>query len=595
MDEETLLAATNAAMDIMAPAKRNKRMKAASQLICSLCKENGSSNSFLSAYQLLSHVYLTHRTKIIARSRRNRGMTLSCPEGCGYITSLSKDGTSKDYFADEFPKHLEMLCEHIRDSHTGEPEMETCQYCSLPLKHKENWSWQHLANHSNTQRFYCGGCNNFPFKNEVHKCPSSGLDTFHASTDTTDNTNSRNRTYSEDGVLGKSLEDLEREADVGGQHNHHTSRNPKNLADLVRFKCGACDKVVTSLSSWLVHIRLDHLGRGHINQSQDVRCFCCAWKPQRFEKGREIIGINNLVQHLIAEHHSKDWTDPDFTLESSKLIQVQKDMERRLETEREEAAINVPKLPTQCYTCSKQIGTAKLWRYHVLAHKFGEVFCATCTTFVLGHHFLEHSAVCNAEDQNRVKVQVEKYRGDTMLCTKDNTMYKVTFNYENIQGVGSLAVARTMIGTRVVFANGPNYEEAARAVKEQVENILTEIKLKDEEARKDEIEREDKNKLLNIFRQLIEIDKAEEDKVYYLDIDGEEVPVCTKFYFTNTGKSLMQASTIVKGHQFQALGNTRYNSVSNLAHKIKWMSRSGAQHHPCTNGNDSQPHQPFTV
>ena len=54
--------------------------------------------------------------------------------------------------------------------------------------------------------------------------------------------------------------------------------------------------------------------------------------------------------------------------------------------------------------------------------------------------------MCNAEDQNRVKVQVEKYRGDTMLCTKDNTMYKVTFNYENIQGVGSLAVARTMIG-----------------------------------------------------------------------------------------------------------------------------------------------------
>ena len=61
--------------------------------------------------------------------------------------------------------------------------------------------------------------------------------------------------YFQDGVLGKSLEDLEREADVGGQHNHHTSRNPKNLADLVRFKCGACDKVVTSLSSWLVHIR----------------------------------------------------------------------------------------------------------------------------------------------------------------------------------------------------------------------------------------------------------------------------------------------------------------------------------------------------
>jgi len=585
MDEETLLAATNAAMDIMAPAKRNKRMKAASQLICSLCKENGSSNSFLSAYQLLSHVYLTHRTKIIARSRKNRGMTLSCPEGCGYITSLSKDGTSKDYFADEFPKHLEMLCEHIRDSHTGEPEMETCQYCSLPLKHKENWSWQHLANHRNTQRFYCGGCNNFPFKNEVHKCPSSGLETYHASTETTDSNNMRKRTLSEEEVLGKSLDDLEREADVGGQH--HASRQTKHLGNLVRFMCGACEKVVTNLSSWLVHIRLDHLGRGHINQSQDVRCFCCAWMPQRFEKGREIIGINNLVQHLITEHHSEDWKDPDFTLESCKLIQVQRDMERRLETEREEAAINVPKLPAPCNTCNRQIGTTKIWRYHVLAHKFGEVFCASCRTFILGHHFLEHTAVCNAEDQNRVKVEIRKIRADTVLCTKDHT-YKVNFKYENVHGVGSMAVARTMIGTRVVFANGSNYEEAARAVKEQVENILTEKKLQDEEARKDEIEREDKDKLLNIFRQLIEIDKEEEDKSYYLNIDGDEVPVCTKFHFTKTGKSLMQASIIVRGQHVQALGNTRYNSVSNLADKVRSMTRSAADHQPWTNGNDSQ-------
>ena len=27
------------------------------------------------------------------------------------------------------------------------------------------------------RRFFCGGCNMFPFKTEVHKCPATGLET----------------------------------------------------------------------------------------------------------------------------------------------------------------------------------------------------------------------------------------------------------------------------------------------------------------------------------------------------------------------------------------------------------------------------------
>jgi hypothetical protein len=30
---------------------------------------------------------------------------------------------------------------------------------------------------------------------------------------------------------------------------------------------------------------------------------------------------------------------------------------------------------------------AKLYRYHFLAHRFGEVYCATCHTCILGHHY----------------------------------------------------------------------------------------------------------------------------------------------------------------------------------------------------------------
>jgi hypothetical protein len=38
----------------------------------------------------------------------------------------------------------------------------------------------------------------------------------------------------------------------------------------------------------------------------------------RFERGREIIGLNNLVQHLVTEHHSASWQDEEFPLESAK-------------------------------------------------------------------------------------------------------------------------------------------------------------------------------------------------------------------------------------------------------------------------------------
>jgi hypothetical protein len=36
-------------------------LKAASQLLCSLCKEEGGVGTYYSAYQLLSHIFLSHR------------------------------------------------------------------------------------------------------------------------------------------------------------------------------------------------------------------------------------------------------------------------------------------------------------------------------------------------------------------------------------------------------------------------------------------------------------------------------------------------------------------------------------------------------
>ena len=81
-------AANNAARSIMGPAKQARagRGDADPQLMCSLCKEDGQSASYFSAYQLLSHVFLAHRKKIVSRSRKNRGMILACPDGCGFVS-----------------------------------------------------------------------------------------------------------------------------------------------------------------------------------------------------------------------------------------------------------------------------------------------------------------------------------------------------------------------------------------------------------------------------------------------------------------------------------------------------------------------------
>jgi hypothetical protein len=37
-------------------------LKAASQLLCSLCKEEGGAGTYYSAYQLLAHIFLSHRS-----------------------------------------------------------------------------------------------------------------------------------------------------------------------------------------------------------------------------------------------------------------------------------------------------------------------------------------------------------------------------------------------------------------------------------------------------------------------------------------------------------------------------------------------------
>ena len=141
-------------------------------LSCSLCREEGegAAPSYRSAYQLLAHVFLSHRKKIVSNSRKSREMSLACPENCGFVTPASSDGVSIDYFNSQLGVQLFSLSEHMRLQHTGEDLLVTCPQSGLTLDLSQAWAWQHLANHMDSRRVYCRACNMFPFKTEEHRC-----------------------------------------------------------------------------------------------------------------------------------------------------------------------------------------------------------------------------------------------------------------------------------------------------------------------------------------------------------------------------------------------------------------------------------------
>ena len=140
-------------------------------LSCNFCREEeGSSADYKSAYQLLAHVFLAHRKKIVSGSRKSGEMSLTCPENCGFVCPASSEGKSIDYFNSELAVQLSWLCDHMTAHHTGEDKLLHCTDCGLGLELDQVWAWQHLANHTDSRRQHCRHCNNFPFRNEKHRC-----------------------------------------------------------------------------------------------------------------------------------------------------------------------------------------------------------------------------------------------------------------------------------------------------------------------------------------------------------------------------------------------------------------------------------------
>jgi len=564
-DPVLVKAANAAARGIMGPA-RSVLQSHSLQLQCSVCKEEGPSASYHSAYQLLSHVFLAHRKKIVSRSRKARGMTLACPEGCGFTTTSSSQGVSIDFFNSQLPLHLASLCEHIISSHTGEDRMDTCQFCSLPLDHEQGWSWQHLANHRDARRVYCNSCNNFPFKNEEHKCsgiPDPSLNSpgpFQRSTPSPAGAQSNTSTPKSDKTT-KSLEELAREVESGVMKPEELSKQ-RHLGSVSIWVCGVSDQSHSTLSSWMAHTRL-LIPTGKLKLPNHLKCFCCQWRPARFDRGNEVVAFQQLINHLLAEHNNPAWSDEKFEGEKQKIDQMVKDHEKRIQREQEEKGILVPKLPSKCTSCKEIIEDSKTWKYHVLAHKFGEVFCSTCMKCVLGHQFSDHKVACTTAKKGMAKARVEKYRGDTWLDVGGKKL-KVFFEYDESEDLGRVTIAKCMVkGNLPMMGVGVNHEEAANVLKEEVEDYFSTLQEQEDTVDKEQ----DRQALIDMFVELVKIDQ-ENAIDYFLTVGGVDAPVSTRLQFTKLGKVQVLAKVELNGEMVTEIGSTRKEAVNNLADKV---------------------------
>ena len=345
--------------------------------------------------------------------------------------------------------HLVTLTEHVVAERTGELVLESCPHCQLPLSHREAWSWDHLANHRDTDRAYCLVCNTFPFK-------CQGLE---AASNPSEYTDHRAVTLAT--PASKSLEELSREVDTG-------ALDPSDL------NLQACPGLIfLSLLGWQQYTKLTHFtGKmAGFKGVQQLKCFCLSWMPDRPEKDLEV--VERLVSHMVTQYSYEEWEDTELSTEKRKLRDLSRELRLKVVREKE-ADIVVPSVLTPCVGSKKELATAADWKYHVLAHKYGEAFCVNY--WGLGSKWREHKA------DRKVKAQVvekaERHRGDTWLDV-GGRMLEVFFEYdESVELVGPLTIANRMVkGNLPMMGASRNHEAAAYELKQAEDDYFFSMKV----------------------------------------------------------------------------------------------------------------------
>ena len=166
-------------------------------------------------------------------------------------------------------------------------------------------------------------------------------------------------------------------------------------------------------------------------------------------------------EDLRPQKHTSN--DLDVEIETERLMRAS---EKRLEREKEERQIVIPRLPRMFGP--EEVRTPASWKYHVMADKYGEVWCPETQSCILGYKYLE--GLVDGFDDQRVKVV--RYRGDTWLDI-DQRKVKVFYDYEGLE-----TVARVAYNNNTLSGTGDNHEQATRNLQQEVKRHLEKLKVK---------------------------------------------------------------------------------------------------------------------
>ena len=290
----------------------------------------------------------------------------------------------------------------------------------------------------------------------------------------------------------------------------------------------------------------------------------CAF-PQ-MDRENSALAVEQLVGHLLAEHRDAAWTDPELERERSRVGRLAREHSRRAELAREEAAVQVPRLPASCPVCGVQCRDAETWRHHAMAHRVGEVFCATCRTPVLAHRLPQHRAGCVALPAGVARVEVTRVRADTWLEVAGRRV-RVYYDYRQSGETGT--VARCSAMGRSMTGAGASHQQAVRALVEEVQRYLVTLHEKQNGRMKEELAKADKQALVDLFVELARRDEESRRKVFTVVVDGEEREVMTKLTFTKFGLLRLEASVERGGEVVSGEGATREEAVAALERRLE--------------------------
>merc|ERR1719151_566657 len=119
---------------------------------------------------------------------------------------------------------------------------------------------------------------------------------------------------------------------------------------------------------------------------------------------------------------------------------------KKIEREKEERQIVIPRLPKMFGP--EEVRTPASWKYHVMAHKYGEVWCPETQSCILGYKYLE--GLADGSGEHRVKVFYD-YEGL-------ETVAQVSFNNVTLSGCGA------------------NHDQATRNLQQEVKRHTEKLK-----------------------------------------------------------------------------------------------------------------------